>query len=259
MGNWKFDFDTYEFAGLIAPGSVVVLAILLLQPWLFHFADAATLIAVAIIGSYIVGHLVAAVGNLGEKKVFPILGVSSLQYVPLSDWRSPKRGYLSKSQEPKLRKLLAKMLKDDRDHEQQLEEQQLEEYEQQLDEQQLDEQQPDEQQLRQQQRRQQRRMLVKRMYLVVSDNKGHAERLDTFSGLISLSRGLTISFLFAFVLCLIARQYVAGLFCIAASYLALYRMGRFSDAYARELVQQFLLISSRVTPTQPTPAREDSR
>jgi len=62
----NFNFDTFEFTGLIAPGSVVVLAVALLYPQLLHISDPTVMIAVGIVAAYVVGHLVAAIGNIAE-------------------------------------------------------------------------------------------------------------------------------------------------------------------------------------------------
>ena len=62
----KFDFDSFEFAGLIAPGSIIVFAIALLQPQLLRASNSAVLIAMAIVAAYVFGHLVAAVANVAE-------------------------------------------------------------------------------------------------------------------------------------------------------------------------------------------------
>ncbi len=74
----KLDFDSFEFAGIIAPGSVIIVAIILLWPQFLNGYDSAILIALIILSAYVIGHLVSAIANLSVG-VFRALGVRDLR------------------------------------------------------------------------------------------------------------------------------------------------------------------------------------
>lgn len=198
----KFDFDTYEFAGLIAPGSVVLLAVAMLYPQLMHSFDPAIVIAAGVVGAYVLGHLVAAIGNLVQP-IFGAFGAPRLKDLDLKRWQATKRSYLSSTQEDALESRANTMLTgsfaDLVEH----------------------------------------GLLEKQMYLALAD-KSHRRRLETFNGLYNLSRGLAVSFCFALVLCLMAGRYAGALLCAATAALAVYRTRKFNHIYSVELIQRFL-------------------
>jgi hypothetical protein len=205
------DFDTFEFAGILAPGFVVVLAILLLLPALPKADDFAMVITIAALASYVVGHLIAAIGNLVQP-LFERLGIIGLEAISYDAWIT--NGYMSSDQKKRLRKLVSFRLyrtislKDAAyDARKSME----------------------------------RRTLVKQMYLAVIGSGG-TQRVSTFDGLYSLSRGLAVSLFIAASLALYRDQLWAAAACIAGTGLAVYRMHKFKHAFSRELLQQFLLL-----------------
>jgi hypothetical protein len=204
----KFDFNVFEFAGLIAPGSVVLLAVTLLHPQLLRAAEPEFLIATAILTAYIFGHLVGALGNALESPI-ELLGISRLASIKYQEWTT--RGYLSDDQLPRLDDLVQTKL-----HRRPLA---------QCDSAQL-------------------KTVEKQMYLTACAG-GHAQRLDTFNSLYNLSRGLAISFAIALIVTLAAGRFDAAMFCAVAAGLTVYRMRKFRDVYSRELVQQFLFLGDR--------------
>jgi len=206
----KFDFNVFEFAGLIAPGSVVLLALTLLHPQLLRAAEPEFLIATAILTAYIFGHLVGAIGNILEKG-FRLLGIARLGSIRYDEWIA--RGYFSIDQKDRLDTLVMDNL-----HGSSLKEC----------------------------KPAQLKTLEKQMYLTACAG-GHIQRLDTFNSLYNLSRGLVVSFVIAFVMTLIVGRHDAAVFCAVAALLTVYRMRKFRDIYSRELVQQFLFLGDRPT------------
>lgn len=203
----KFDFDTFEFAGLIAPGSVVVVAIVLLWPQLVHGVEAAVFVTVGIMAAYVGGHLVAAIANLAGP-VFEGIDAQDLEASSVEEWCH--KGYMLAEQRDRFKRLVGTVLfrtgLGDRD---------------------LVE----------------RKILVKQMYLAAVKQRG--QRLDTFKGLNSLSRGLTVAFCVAVALCLIAHVYVSAALCAIAVVLAGLRVRKFNETYHRELIQEFLLLDGK--------------
>lgn len=201
----KLDFDTYEFAGLVAPGSVVVFAALLVDPRLVAGLESPIVILGAVVAAYIMGHLVAAIGNLCEG-LFALLGIARLERVPFAEWA--KKRYISGDQTQRFREVAGARLHGNVDK-------------------------PDE-----------LFRLVKQMRLVLLEKSSEActQRLETFNGLYNLSRGLAVAFAIAVVLCAISALWGLAVFCAVAVVLACYRVWKFNDIYARELIQQFLLL-----------------
>jgi hypothetical protein len=220
----KFDFDTFEFAGLIAPGSVIVLAIALLQPHLLQAGDSAVLIAIAIIAAYVIGHLVAAIANAAEP-LFRLLRVRDLGSLSNEEWTS--RGCIADDQWTRFEQLVDAKLH------------------------------------RQWPLggpgSTQRKTVVKQMYLAILGND-RPERVTTFDGLYNLSRGLFVAFIICVLLALVARQYTTAWLCTTAAGLSLYRMRKFKKTYSRELIQQFLLLDDSIAAPSPSApqARRDS-
>jgi flagellar motor component MotA len=68
------EFDTFEFFGLIVPGSVVLFGFLLFDPSLVKFADPAILLVAAVVAAYILGHLLNALANICEQKLSGLFG-----------------------------------------------------------------------------------------------------------------------------------------------------------------------------------------
>jgi hypothetical protein len=209
----KCDFDTFEFAGLIAPGSVIVLAFALLRPELLRAVDATLLIAIAILAAYVLGHLVAAVANVAQP-VFSRFRVQDLESLSNEEWC--KHGYVANDQWPRFESLMNTKL-----HRQAP----------------LGE-----------AGSTQRKTVVKQMYLAIFIS-GRSERVSMFDGLYNLSRGLCVAFSICVLLALAARQYNPACLCAAAAALTLYRTQKFKKAYSRELIQQFLLLEDGIVAT----------
>jgi hypothetical protein len=212
----KLDFDTFEFAGLVAPGAVIVLASLLLWPRLLMGDNATVIIVLAILASYIVGHLVAAVGNIVEP-IFERFGVLGLESCPYKEWVDPRK-YIAHDQMKRLQKLVNTNLYRDAslDWEAFKANDSVE-----------------------------RKTVVKQMYLAVVGTAN--QRVTTFDGLYSLSRGIAISLFICALAALFFGRVGPALLCLGGSGLAVYRMGKFKRVYCRELLQQFLMQGDRAT------------
>lgn len=204
----KPDFDGFEFAGLIAPGGVVVLALALLYGARTPTFDSLLGTVSLVTAAYVVGDLVAALGNVSEK------GLGPLRLWPpdpgsLDEDAWIKKKYLVASQRERLKHFLRTKLGcnglGDGDVE--------------------------------------RRMVVKQMQISVLGGAG-GQRVESFNGLFNLSRGLTVSFFIVGVLCVFSGRYVAVLASAIACGLTRFRCGKFKDTYARELIQQFLSLGA---------------
>lgn len=202
----KFDFDTFEFTGLIAPGAVIVLALALLYPRNLSDYNPAFLVAAMVIIAYVAGHIVAAIGNIC-KPLFEKMQICDLASLSVKEWE--RRRYIVERQRDRLFRLIVcnlyRDIKSDDPYD------------------------PDTQ-----------TTIVNQMYLSVTSTGG-ARRVITFDGLVSLSRGLAVAFAICAATAAATHNFgVAGLCAIAAA-LAVYRMRKFRDRFGRELLQQFLL------------------
>ena len=201
----KFDFDTYEFAALVAPGAVVIFGAFLIDPNLVKGFDAPLVIVGAAVAAYVAGHLVAAIGNLCER-LFALFGARPLERVPFAAWSA--KHYLSDNQVPQLREVAALRLQGDVDR-------------------------PDE-----------LFRVVKQMRIMILKDGSEAcvQRLETFNGLYNLSRGLATAFAMSTALLLASTQRLPAILCAVAAGLSCYRVWKFNRIYSRELIQQFLLL-----------------
>jgi hypothetical protein len=207
--NMNLDFDTFEFAGLIAPGTVVLVAIVFLERQVVVGVPSIGVVALGLVAAYILGHLVAALASMAN----PLFGriAPRVEALTISQWLD--RGYIGDDQVSNIKYVIETRLVRPGA---------------------LDG--PDERDVSVRQRR----TVVKQMYLSVA-RLSPENRLDMFNGLCNLARCLSVSFLIAGSLALISRQYVATGICVAASLLSMYRLRKFNDSYSRELLQQFLL------------------
>ena len=206
----KIDFDSFEFAGLIVPGSVLVFLYAYLNPQLASTIQPTLGIASGLLASYVLGHLIAAIGNFAEP-VLPYFGVHKLDDVPIKSFE--RRGYADASQIAEIEKLVQIRLR----------RQDLGKPNSVL-----------------------RRTVIKQMYLLIAKNNA-AKRLDMFNGLHNLSRGLAVAFILAAILSATGRQYGFFAAFLVAAILTIYRSGKFKSIYSTELLQGFLLIDSDET------------
>lgn len=197
----KLDFDTFEFAALIAPGSVVVIALALLYPQILQLAQPAALIAAGLVSAYVSGHLVAALGNLAE----PVFSAFSkrIENRNLAQWVSG--GYILEAQKSRVETLAVDLGLTSFDAA----------------------------------RPRERKIVLKQMRLSITSGAG-LDRLETFNGLYNLSRNLTIAFTVTLVLCFAFSHYAAGWLCLGAAVLALLRVAKFNAIHSVELVQTYL-------------------
>jgi hypothetical protein len=198
------NFDFYEYAGIIIPGAVLVMALV----WLFPESRAlfskegVTLgeLGLFVIIAYAVGHLVQAVGN-------------SLEWIWWKCWGGWPSGrvlcgkYLSTEQHKRLLEALRSVVGD-------------------ADPSKLSE--------------QERLAIVREVYSEVA-GAGKASRVDTFNGNYGLMRGLAAAFVMTFALAIVTSQSIVALCVLGVLFmLAIYRMHRFGRHYATELFTQFL-------------------
>jgi hypothetical protein len=203
-------FDFYEYAGIVIPGAVLIMAVV----WLFpdtralFSKEGVTLgeLGLFVIIAYAGGQLVQAIGNLLELL-----------------WWKPRGGmpsgrvlcgkYLSAEQHKRLLDALRPTLGD-----------------------------ADPSNLQQAQKL----AIVREIYSEVAA-AGKAGRVDTFSGSYGLMRGLAAAFVVTFALAIVAAKGLTVLCVVAVLFLlAVYRMHRYSCHYATELFTQFLAISKKV-------------
>jgi len=203
----KIDFDSFEFAGLIVPGSVMVFLYIYFSPQIASTIQPTLGIAAGLLASYAMGHLVAAIGNLLEP-VLPYLGVHKLDDVPSECFE--RRGYADDNQIAEIERLIqAKLGRRGLGKPNSV----------------------------------LRKTVVKQIYLLIA-MKNASKRLDTFNGLYNLSRGLSVAFVLSAALSAIGRQYVLVAAFLLAAMLTIYRTGKFKSLYSTELLQGFLLIDA---------------
>jgi hypothetical protein len=205
--NRQFDF--YEYAGIIIPGAVLVMALV----WLFPESRAlfskegVTLgeLGLFVIIAYAAGQLVQAVGNYLEWAWWKPWGgmpsgqvlcgkdLSTEQYKRLLDALRPILGGVDPCKLPQLERLA----------------------------------------------------VVREIYSEVA-GAGKASRVDTFNGNYGLMRGLAATFVVIFILAVVTSKGIAvscGLGLLVL--LALHRMHRYGRHYATELFVQFLTVSKK--------------
>jgi hypothetical protein len=202
-------FDFYEYAGVIVPGAVLVMALV----WLFPESrtlftkEGVTLgeLGLFVIIAYAAGQLVQAIGN-GIECVWwkPWGGMPSGQALCGKD--------LSPDQHKRLVDALRPVLGD-------------------ADPCKMPE--------------AQRRAIVREVYAEIA-GASKAGRVDTFSGSYGLMRGLAAAFVVIFVLAIIAGKGATVACAVAILFiLAIQRMHRYSRHYATELFIQFLALRAK--------------
>jgi hypothetical protein len=199
-------FDFYEYAGIIIPGAVFVMALV----WLFPESRAlfskegVTLgeLGLFVIIAYAAGQLVQAIGNY-------------LEWIWWKPWGGMPSGqmlcgkHLSADQYKRLLDALRPVLGDSDP-------------------------------CKMQQR--EKRAIVREVYSEVA-GAGKASRVDTFSGSYGLTRGLAAAFVVIFVLAIVASKGLTVLCVLVILFLlAVHRMHRYGHHYATELFIQFLAI-----------------
>jgi hypothetical protein len=202
-------FDFYEYAGIIIPGAVVVMALVWFFPEsraLFSkegvtFGEFGLFIVIA----YAAGQLVQAVGNY-------------LEWVWWKCWDGWPSGrvlcgkYLSADQHRRLRDALRPVVGD-------------------ADPCKLPE--PE------------RLAIVREVYSEIA-GAGKASRVDTFNGNYGLMRGLAAAFVMTFALAIVTSQGIIALCVLAVLFLlAIHRMHRYGRHYATELFTQFLVARAK--------------
>lgn len=207
------DFDFYEFVGVIVPGAVLLTGVALAWPDGSPVEKLGDLsvggLGLGVILAYAAGHLVQAVGNLVEKAWWRAWGGMP------SDWpRSSAHPLIASQQTSQLEDRVRTLLN-----------------------------QPGFSMSSVSQR--DWYSIVRQMYAAV-EKDGRSARIDVFNGNYGLCRGLAASF-FALVPLVASVQspgwgVLAGL--AVAGGIALYRMHRFGIHYGRELIVQFVSITS---------------
>jgi hypothetical protein len=200
-------FDFYEYAGVIIPGAVLILGLLLLFPdgHVLFTKDGVTFgeLGLFVIMAYAAGHLIQGIGNY-------------IQWIwwKLSGGMPSKRllggHYLSAEQ----RKRLIEALKKDPRISRDISTCDKAEY----------------------------TAIVREVYSVIS-GAGKAARIDTFNGNYGLLRGLAAAFLTLIIVAVVVSKgpVIIGVLIILLL-LALQRMHRFAAHYAIELFTQYLLL-----------------
>jgi len=207
----KFDF--YEFAGIIVPGTVLLVGACYCSPSInkavFEQNLSVGKTAISLIVAYGLGQLVAALGNMVEKVWW-----RAWRGMP-SDWpRSGKRHLIAAGQLSRMDTALAEKLGlEFAGGFQQLAANDW-------------------------------FAVVRQMYAKVAAHSA-GQRVDIFNGNYGLNRGLAAALLAILVMVVITRGFApwqAELLLVLGVAVAVYRMHRFGVHYARELFVQFLAI-----------------
>lgn len=217
--NRKIDVKTptfYEQVGIIIPGSVFLFGLL------FYFPSLRELLAkdgvsvgqlgIFVLLSYAAGHLIAAVGNLGESLLWPLAGGMPTDWVTKQETTliSPQQRRQVESRIGSRLSITIESLVG------------------------LD-----------------RKVwwpISRQIYSDVARN-GQPERVDTFNGNYGLNRGLSGACLLLVCIAVIARSWgSAGLLLVLACVYG-YRAYRFGVYYGRELYVQFLTIKETAVKT----------
>jgi len=207
-------FDFYEFAGVIVPGTVFLVGAAILAEPIRKLVFGELSVGEAtlsVIAAYGIGHLIQALGNLIEWGWWRAWGG-----IP-SDWvRSQRHRLLSEEQaasldvelEGKLRLKVTDGYRSMSAHAWY--------------------------------------SVVRQVYATVASS-GNAQRVDIFNGNYGLNRGLAAALLAIAVVNAImeGRSWKAELILMVGVILALYRMHRFGVHYARELFVQFVQLPGR--------------
>jgi hypothetical protein len=202
--------DPYELIGVVAPGSVLLFGGMLLFPAVRAGlgGDGINLggLGVFVILSFVAGHLVHALGNLVEPLIWRPFGGMPTSWVLLPEQRLLDQGQLARLRVACSRQLGAELS--------------------QLDARQWS-------------------ALTRELYSIVK-NRGSVQRIDAFNRTYGFMRGIGVAFM---VLSAIAvwqdpSSWMWAIIGIAVAMLAFYRMVRFGERYGRELLVEFIQVSS---------------
>lgn len=213
------NFDAYEFIGIIAPGAVVAVAIMLAFPAVTEHVLSKQFslgsLGIFVIISFVLGHLVAAVGNIYEAGMFAITGG-----MPTARVRKQTQKVISSSQRCRVEEgVRARQGIDfslesvsDRDW----------------------------------------YSITREIYADVAAG-GHNARIDSFNRQYGLLRGIASSLFVVTVWLTITEWHTPALPLTAAvaTVLATIRMMRFAQTYARELFVQYVRVDkNRIVTTE---------
>ncbi|MCG3126043.1 MAG: hypothetical protein CHACPFDD_00871 [Phycisphaerae bacterium] len=209
-------FDFYEFAGIIAPGAVVITGVAVIHPPLKQLVGDQGLslgeFGIFVVLAYVAGHLVQAVGNLLEWCWWKLCGGWP------SDWVGRRKGdLLNRAQLERLESVIEAQLH-------------------------LPGMAPCSEMTRKKWH-----PVVRQAYAAVAA-AGRAGRIESFNGNYGLCRGIAAAFVVVFTLSLfqdIGQHWPERIALLVALGLALARMHRFGVHYARELFVQCLTLDAR--------------
>lgn len=221
-------FNLYDILGVLAPGGVVVVGLTVLFP------QCSTVLAsrdislggfgVIVLSSYIVGNLIASVGNLLELVLFKIAGGSATAKI-----RTGVSGCLSKSERQELEEKLKalRML----NAEEKIETTTAECW----------------------------NGITRQMHSFL-DGRSRTGRVEMFNAQYGMNRGIAAGLLVLLLLVLFSLGWVDGwriaLILAVCAALSIFRMLRFSRYYAGELVRQFLHAPDQQSKTEKSQAEE---
>jgi len=203
-------FDFYEFTGIIAPGAITLVGIILLFPEfkIIGISQSMTIgnLGIFIIFAYAAGHLTQAIGNAIEWLWWKAWGGMPSYWI-----FNKKASLLSDTQIKTLEEILPSKLslKSTTDLNQPTEKDWY--------------------------------AITRQIYAAVSAHSRSA-RVDTFNGNYGLNRGIASALLLVSILTIIQNPFFwkISLMIFGGTWIALYRMHRFAKHYARELFVQFL-------------------
>lgn len=208
----KKDFSFYEFVGVIAPGTVVLLVLLYVFPdavsnaYLKDFSISK--FGIFIIVAYVAGHLIQSVGNVVERVWWYFFGGMPTTWVI----RKGNCPFLSDEQHASILPRVSSILKLPTKYA-------LQEYS-----------------------AQDWFSVARQIYAAVKTANA-AERVDIFNGNYGFFRGIAASLILAIILVLVKARFtepsLLAIFCITFA-MAIARMHLFGKHYARELYIQFL-------------------
>lgn len=208
----KKDFSFYEFVGVIAPGSVLLIILVYLFPGCLETLEAKQLsiggFGVFIIIAYVLGQLIQAIGNFIENIYWWFWGG-----VP-SFWitRKGKCDYLSSEQLQIIPKKIERLLDIEITKS-------LDNF-----------------------NEKQWFAITRQIFAAIKQSDG-TERLENFNAIYGLFRGIAASFATGFVIMTFKTgfsHYEFQLIIVTFFIMAIFRMHRFAIHYARELYVQFL-------------------
>ncbi len=202
-------FDHYEFTGILVPGVAIGIGAAIAFPALLTAGSIKDLsvggFGILFIVSYVIGHLVQAIGNFLEKIWWKVFGGMP------TDWIRTNPGhFMTPEQNLLLQQKISERLQVSSSGLDTLSSEQW--------------------------------ATIRRQIYAEVSAAGRATRIDIFNGNYGLNRGLTVALLLTGAVLLITSpaRYELVIAAFAASVLAAYRMHRYSIDYAHELLAQFL-------------------